>query len=149
MGFSKSCEVQDSGTKGWGSWYSCQQSLSLHKVITGYCTMKGAAPAHLETWELIMAQGFTVPFSLLAVRRGQRGNKWLLLLHHSNPSLSIWLQQRASDKMCNHSLPSSYNEGTKKRDACSTSNHDIQTILLPRLQQITQIPNYQALFQIK
>lgn len=30
--------------------------------------------------------------------RGQRGNEWLLLLHHSSPSLSICLLQRVSDK---------------------------------------------------
>lgn len=55
--------------------------------------MKGAAPAYLKTWEWIMAQELTIPFSPLAVGtedRGYGGNEWLLLPHHSCPSLFVY-----------------------------------------------------------
>lgn len=88
-----------------------------------------------------MAQGFTAPFSPLAVgtEDGEAMNGFCCC---TTPAP---LCPFACSKECQVNvqppLPSCSNGGAKQRDACSASTRDIQTVLLPRLQQTTQIPN--------
>lgn len=70
--------------------------------------------------------------------RGQRGNEWFL--QHPSPFFSICLLQKVSDKLTT-TTAIMLQWSTKQGDACSASNHEIQTVLQPHLQQPTQIPN--------
>lgn len=96
--FAKSSETQDSGTKGWGMCYSCQQSLALVKVKTALYNEGSRSSASGDLGMIYGSKIYSPFLSTCCGHRGHRGNEWLLLLHHSSSSLSICLLQRASDR---------------------------------------------------
>lgn len=82
--------------------------------------MKGAGPAHLEPWAGFMAQGFTVPFSPLAVGTEDREAMNVFCC-----CICPFVYSKEDQINVQPPLPPRYKGGTKQKDACSAPNRDI------------------------